>query len=400
MLEPIIAKGRQLGASDIHLEAGLPLAFRVRGRLNSVGEPVAGGRILSTAKRLLGPDGWQAFLVKRSADLSTSIAGVTCRVNIFQTSRGVGLAIRILAASVPTIASLNLHPDFARLVDRAHGLVLITGATGSGKSSTLAALVQHLNTSQPGHILTLESPIEYQFRPDKAFIRQREVGRDTPSFEQALVDAMREDPDVLVVGEMRDKETMQLTLNAAETGHLVLATMHASSIAEALQRIVAAFPAESQSGVRAQLADSFVAGVSQSLMYHPLHRIRIAECEIVHTNTAIAANIRDGAFFKLRQTMSTGGADGMWTVERYRRWVDQLARVNRPKPASTTTAAPEDTQGTPSVKLPPLGAIAHNGGSMAVAGAGGAGIGSSGAPTIELEDVGALDDVIAELEGR
>jgi len=396
MLEPIIAKARKLGASDVHLEPGLPVALRIRGRLNTIGEPAAGGRIMSAAKKLLGQDGWAGFLQRRSADMSTLLAGIPCRINVFQTARGVGMAIRLLAAAVPTIKGLNLHPDVARLVERRHGLVLITGATGSGKSSTLAALVQHLNQREPRHILMVEAPIEYHFKPDKAFIRQREVGRDTPSFEQALVDALREDPDVIVVGEMRHRQTMQLTLDAAETGHLVLATMHASTVAEALQRIVSAFPSDSQSGVRAQLADSFAAGLSQSLTYHPIHKVRIPECEIMSSTVAVAANIRDGAFFKLRQTMATGGHDGMWTVERYRRWVSELARVERPQKPSAATAVDLPR---PQVKLPPLSAtpMAHAPSHSAAAAGGPSG---SGSGAIELDDTASLEAVIAELEKR
>src|SRR5262249_39203600 len=160
------------------------------------------------------------------------------------------------------VERLNLHPDLRKLVTHTHGLILVSGPTGSGKSSTLAALIQEINLNEARHIVTIEAPIEYTFRPRRAYIRQREVGRDTPSFEQALLDALREDPDVLMVGEMREPETMRLTLNASETGHLVLATVHSATCAEALQRVVAAFPAEIQSGVAAMLADCLLAVIS------------------------------------------------------------------------------------------------------------------------------------------
>src|SRR3954468_5863211 len=173
-------------------------------------------------------------------------------MNILQTSRGIGFAIRLLASFQATIESLNLHPDLKKFITHPHGLILISGPTGSGKSSTLAALIQEINLADTRHIVTIEEPIEYPFRPRRSYIRQREVGRDTPSFEQALLDALREDPDVLMVGEMRDPETMRLTLSASETGHLVLATVHSSTCAEALQRIVSAFPAEIQTGIAAQ----------------------------------------------------------------------------------------------------------------------------------------------------
>src|SRR5581483_3856080 len=153
---------------------------------------------------------WPQFLERRSADLSRTIQGVRCRINILQTARGVGFAIRLLSAFQATVEKLNLHPDLKKIVSHPYGLVIISGPTGSGKSSTLAALIQEINLSEPRHVVTIESPIEYQSRPRQAYIRQREVGRDTPSFEQALLDALREDPDVLMVGEMREPETMQI----------------------------------------------------------------------------------------------------------------------------------------------------------------------------------------------
>ena len=214
--------------------------------------------------------------------MSRTIRGVRCRINILQTSRGPGPAIRLLSSFQATVEKLNLHPDLKKLVKNPHGLILICGPTGSGKSSTLAALIQEINLTETRHIITVENPIEYTFRPRRAYIRQREVGRDTPSFEQALHDALREDPDVLMVGEMREPETMRLTLSASETGHLVLATVHSSSCAEAVQRVASAFPAEIQSAVCAQLADCLVAVISQRLRFRAdLLNIRVPECEIL-----------------------------------------------------------------------------------------------------------------------
>ena len=170
--------------------------------------------------------------------------------------------------------------------------------------------------------MTIESPIEYVFKPHRAYIRQREVGRDTPSFEQALIDAMREDPDVLMVGEMRDPETMRLTLNAAETGHLVLATAHSASAAEALQRVVAAFPSEIQNSICAQLADCLVAVICQRLQYRPDLKIQVPECEILMPSHSVKSHIRRGEFFKMMSAMETGANEGMWTYQRYRSWME------------------------------------------------------------------------------
>jgi twitching motility protein PilT len=198
----------------------------------------------------------------------------------------------------------------------------------------MAALIQEINLTEARHIVTIESPIEYTFRPRRAYIRQREVGRDTPSFEQALLDALREDPDVLMVGEMREPETMRLTLNASETGHLVLATVHSSTCAEALQRVVSAFPSEIQSGVSAQLADCLVAVICQRLRFRPDLNIRIPECEILMATHAVKNFIRNGDFFKIVSSLETGAEHGMWSFQRYRTWLENRTNWSLPGQAA------------------------------------------------------------------
>lgn len=232
------------------------------------------------------------------------------------------MAVRLLAALVPTVETLNLHPDLKQLAALSHGLVLVSGPTGSGKSSTLAALVEEINQNSSRHIITLEEPIEYEFRPRHSFIRQREVGRDSCSMQQALVDALREDPDVLMVGEMREPETMRLTLNAAETGHLVFATIHSATVVEALERMISAFPADIQNSVTAQLADSFGAVVSQHLRFNEDLGVRLPECEILRSTTGVKNLIREGNFNQIASAMETGASAGMWTIGRYREWMD------------------------------------------------------------------------------
>src|SRR6202142_1584794 len=317
-LESLIESAAANGASDLHLEAGMPAALRVRGTLRVAGEPVAPKLLMDMARTLIGENQWPVFLERRSYDLSKTVRGIRCRINVLQTSRGVGLAIRLLSPFQATVEKLNLHPDLKKLVKNTPGLILICGPTGSGKSSTLAALIQEINLTETRHIVTVESPIEYSFRPRRAYIRQREVGRDTPSFEQALLDALREDPDVLMVGEMRDPQTMRLTLSASETGHLVLATVHSSSCAEALQRVVSAFPAEIQSSIAAQIADCMLAVISQRLHFRPELNIRIPECEILVPTHAVKNFIRNRDFFKITSSLETGAEHGMWTVQRYR----------------------------------------------------------------------------------
>ena len=352
-LESLVSLAQSNGASDLHLESGLPAALRVRGSLHTVGEPLPAKSLLEMARQSLGEEAWSRFLERRSFDFSRTIAGVRCRINVLQTSRGVGFAVRLLASFQATVEKLNLHPDLKKLIDHPHGLILVSGPTGCGKSSTLAALIQEINLTDTRHIVTIESPIEYTFRPRRAYIRQREVGRDTPSFEQALLDALREDPDVLMVGEMREPETMRLTLSVSETGHLVLATVHSSTCAEALQRVVSAFPAEIQSSVAAQLADCLLAVISQRLRFRPDLNIRVPECEILMASHAVKNFIRNRDFFKIASSIETGADHGMWTFHRYRTWLENRANFSVPaqaEPPDSEAAEPA----APAAAIPAL----------------------------------------------
>ena len=318
----------------------MPAALRIRGALRTLEEPISGKALLEMAREIVEEEHWPRFLERRSFDFSKTIHGVRCRINVLQTSRGVGFAIRLLASFQATVEKLNLHPDLKKLVTPTHGLILLCGPTGCGKSSTLAALIQEINLTETRHIVTIESPIEYIFRPRRAYIRQREVGRDTPSFEQALLDSMREDPDVLMVGEMRDPETMRLTLSASETGHLVLATIHSASCAEAIQRVVSAFPAEIQAGVAAQVADCLLAVIAQRLRFRSDLNMRVPECEILMATHAVRNFIRNRDFFKIVSALETGAEHGMWTFQRYRTWLDN--RTNWAIPGQSSE--PPDTE--------------------------------------------------------
>lgn len=344
LLDDLVRRAYQAGASDLHLEPGLPAALRVSGSLRVDGEPLAGAMLLAEARRLLPGDRWADFGEQRSADLSRTIGGVRCRVNVLHSSRGVGFAVRLLATFQATLDSLNLHPDLAGLAHRPHGLVLVCGPTGSGKSSTVAGLVQDINRNAARHVLTIEQPIEHIFRPRRAYIRQREVGRDTPTFEQGLLDALREDPDVVVVGEMRRPETMRLVLNIAETGHLVFSTLHSSSTQEALARIIAAFAPESQPAVCAQLADCLTAVVCQRLVTRPDLGIRVPVLEVLMANDPVRAAIRTNGLHKLPSILQTNAADGCWTFERYGRWLDKRDRFFIPQ-VGAGEPLPEDPQG-------------------------------------------------------
>ena len=322
-LQEWIRKGRELGASDLHLEADTAPVARVRGQLSSIGPPVPSAALVNAARELLGSDGWAQFLERGSADVSRTISGVRCRFNIFQTLRGVAMAVRLLSSFQNNLRACNLHPDLKRLTEMTTGLIVVSGPTGSGKSTTLAALVEEINSSSARNIIAIESPLEYVFTNRRSFIRQREVPTHSPSYEQALIDALRENPDVLVIGEMRTPEVMRLTLSAAETGHLVIATMHSATCAEALARICMSFPAEIQGSIRAQIADCLVGFVCQRLDFLSEYRLRVPVCEILLPSAASKGTIRGGQFSQIANVLQSGGEAGMWNFDRYQRWVAQ-----------------------------------------------------------------------------
>jgi twitching motility protein PilT len=336
ILEEWIEKARSLGASDLHLETNTLMVARVRGELQAAGGVVPGDRLVQTAQDLLGQEGWAAFQERGSGDVAISLRGLRCRASFYRTVRGIAIAIRLLAPAVKDIRACNLHPDFRRFTEATTGLVIISGPTGSGKSTTLAALIEEINGSRARQIVTLESPLEYLYSNRLSYIRQREIPTHAPSFEQGIVDALRENPDVLVISEMRTPEVMRLTLNAAETGHLVLATMHSANCAEALARLCMSFPADLQASVRAQLADCLVALSCQRLDFLSAHRLHVPRCEILLPSTGARGTIRAGNFSQIPNVLQSGGADGMWTFDRYQRWMEQTGEWVRPVPDAVT----------------------------------------------------------------
>lgn len=318
-----ILKARELGASDLHAEAGSPLIARVRGKLQAIGESASEVDLQRTSEELLGAEGWARFVSRGSADISAEVAGTRCRINIFRTIRGIAFAVRLLTPSIKDLRSCNLHPDLRRLSEATTGLVIISGPTGSGKSTTLAALIEEINATEARNIITLECPLEYVHTNRRSFIRQREIPAHSPSFEQAITDALRENPDVLVISEMRTPEVMRLTLNAAETGHLVLATMHSATCAEALTRICMSFAAEIQGSIRAQLADCLVGVLCQRLDFLSSRRLRVPRCELLLGSNSAKGSIRAGTFSQLANVIQSSGEDGMWSFDRYGRWIEQ-----------------------------------------------------------------------------
>ena len=344
-LDDWVRQARGLGASDLLLESGTPIVVRVRDELLTIGETVSEAQLTQCARQILGDAGWERFEQRGSADLSEAIADVRCRLNWYRTARGMALALRLLSASLHDLRSANLHPDLRRLVEPRTGLVVISGPTGCGKSTTLAALIEEVNAVRARNIITIESPIEYLFENRRSFIRQREVPTHSPSYEQAIVDALRENPDILVIGEMRSAEAMRLTLNAAETGHLVLATMHSATCAEALSRLCMSFAAEIQGSIRAQLADCLVGVVCQRLDYLAREHLRVPRCEVLMATSGAKGTIRSGQFSQLATVLQAGGEDGMWTFDRYERWIQQ--RGDWVVPSAGVSARPSAIQRAP-----------------------------------------------------
>src|SRR5580704_165610 len=333
--EDWIEQAYSLGASDLHLEADTPIVARIRGELQTVGANVSGATLEQVARDLLGEQ-WPQFIERGSADHSESIGGIRLRANFYQTVRGIAAAIRLLAPSVKDLRVCNLHRDLRKFIEPTSGLCIICGPTGSGKSTTLAALIEEINATRARHIVTLESPIEYLFANRQSFIRQREIPTHSPSFEQGIVDALRENPDVLVISEMRTPEVMRLTLNAAETGHLVLATMHSATCTEALTRVCMSFPSDIQASIRAQLADCLVGVSCQRLDFLSAHRLRVPRCEILLPSSGAKGTIRTGNFSQIANVLQSGGDEGMWTFDRYQRWVEQHSDWVIPKVPSAS----------------------------------------------------------------
>jgi twitching motility protein PilT len=335
-----IRKACELGASDLHAEADAPVIVRVRGKLQPLGETSSASDLQRMGEELLGAQGWAGLSSRGSADTTLEVAGTRCRINLFRTVRGIAVAVRLLAPSVKDLRSCNLHPDLRRLTEATTGLVIISGPTGSGKSTTLAALIEEINATQARNIITLESPLEYLHTNRRSFIRQREIPTHSPSFEQAITDALRENPDVLVISEIRTPEVMRLTLNAAETGHLVLATLHSATCAEALTRVCMSFPAEIQGSIRAQVADCLVGVLCQRLDFLSTRQLLVPRCELLLGSTSAKGTIRAGTFSHLANVIQSGGEEGMWSFDRYGRWIEQRTDWVRPGAPSPTADRP------------------------------------------------------------
>ncbi|MBC7326478.1 MAG: type IV pilus twitching motility protein PilT [Moorella sp. (in: Bacteria)] len=316
-IETILRAAAAAGASDVHLSVGLPPVFRVHGELQvqRQWEPVDSEMIASLVRPMVG-ERWEVFQERGEIDLAYSLPGVSrFRVNVFQQRGSVGAAIRLIPRDIPNLETLGLPPVVAELAERQHGLILVTGPTGSGKSTTLAAMVDKINRERSCHIITLEDPIEYLHQHRRSIVNQREVGSDTLSFASALRAALRQDPDVILVGEMRDLETIATAITAAETGHLVLATLHTSSAIQSVDRIIDVFPPHQQGQVRIQLADTLEGVITQQLLPRADRKGRVAAVEVLIATPAVKNLIREGKTHQIVSSMQTGGRYGMQTME-------------------------------------------------------------------------------------
>lgn len=312
----LIEKARVDRASDVHLVCGLGPRYRVDGSIREMG----GGRLtpdqcLDYVRELAG-DQYDAMVAVGEADLARTIAGVRCRLNLFRQQGNWSAAIRLLNEDIPAMGDLGLPKAVLEFPGYNQGLVLITGETGSGKSTTLAAVLNEINQTQSKHILTLEDPVEYVYTPAKCVINQREVGKDTRSFAAGLRAALREDPDVILVGEMRDLETIETALTAAETGHLVFGTVHTNSAADSIDRVVDVFPAERQQQIRLQLSMTLKAVLSQQLLPRAGGKGRVLACEVMKTDGAIRNLIREGKTPQIVNSIQTTGSIGNILMER------------------------------------------------------------------------------------
>jgi twitching motility protein PilT len=316
-IDILLRAGFELKASDIHLTVGVPPIFRINGELKRYGkENLLPAHTEAMAKAIIPENMWDRFREKGELDFSYGVQGVSrFRVNAYYQRSCIALAVRVVPTRVPTIDELELPNILKKIAGKPQGLVLVTGPTGSGKSTTLASIIDYMNQNMRKHVITLEDPIEYLHKHGNCIIDQREVGFDTNNFANGLRAALRQDPDVILVGEMRDLETIQTAITAAETGHLVFGTLHTSSAPATINRIIDVFPPSQQAQIRIQLASVLVSIVSQRLFPIIDRKGRKAATEILINNSAVANLIRNEKVHQIANIMQTSRAQGMHTLD-------------------------------------------------------------------------------------
>lgn len=358
----LLEAAEKRGASDLHLHPATPLALRAGGRLLVGGSQAQEARELEGMLHgILTP----AQLLQLRKDLSLDLlfvtpSGLRCRGNLYVTHTGLNATFRLVRRSPPTLAELGLPAQLAQFTNFSQGMVLVTGLGGAGKTSTLAALVNLIAEERADHILCLEDPVEILHPPKKALVNQRQVGRDTGSFARALRGALREDPDVIVIGELRDPETIALAVTAAETGHLVLGSMNTASSSRAVSRILSAFPPAQQAQVRAMVSESLHGVITQRLL-PGLDGTRALALELLVITPAIGNLIRDDKLFLVRSAMQTGKAQGMRTMDESLRELVLAGRVH-PDEARRAAENPAQIPAGPQAAHPPAAAAPRTGG--------------------------------------
>ncbi|MCR5279771.1 MAG: type IV pilus twitching motility protein PilT [Lachnospiraceae bacterium] len=331
-IEEILRSAKESGASDVHLTVGIPPKMRVNGDLIT----------MENFQRMLPPDTEavlsevlndkqrQIFEERGEYDLSFAIRDLgRYRVNVFHQRGSVAFAFRLVGTAIPSPEELGIPESVIDLSQRKRGLVLVTGPTGSGKSTTLASIINRVNHTREAHVITLEDPIEFLHQHDKSMVNQREIGIDSGNYANALRAALREDPDVILVGEMRDFETISVAITAAETGHLVLSTLHTIGAASTVDRVIDVFPAHQQPQIRIQLSNVLEAVISQQLIPTKDGRGRVAAFEVLHANHAVRNLIREGKSHQLMSVMQTNRKSGMITMDEAIAQLYQQGKISR-----------------------------------------------------------------------
>jgi len=316
-LDTILKTAIELGASDIHLVAGHPPTARIRTTMTALDYPVITPEgAMRMLQQMTGEDQMKAFEKVKDTDFSYEIPGLgRFRVNAHMQRGSVGIALRTIQTKIPPLDSLNLPDVIQRLTYLPRGLVLVTGDTGSGKSTTLAAMINEMNQRYQKHIITLEDPIEYVMQSDKSILEQRELGADTPSFASGLRHVLRQDPDIILVGEMRDLETTAAAITAAETGHLVLSTLHTVNASQTVERIIDMYPADQQNQIRSMLANTLQAVVSQTLFKRVDEKGMVPAIEVMLATPAVRNLIREDRTFEIPNVIETNRALGMRSLD-------------------------------------------------------------------------------------
>lgn len=312
----ILNKGKMMKASDIHLLAGEVPVFRINGRLIRIEEYSAFTEedMKDLSSFVSKEEDKKILNLEKELDFSFKICGVNCRINIFYEKENIGMSIRLIREEPFTLEELGINKKIYELLEKKQGLIIVSGKSGSGKSSTLAGIIEKFNREESLNILTIEDPIEYIFKGKKSIIRQREVGRDTKSFIDGLRSALRQDIDIIMVGELRDTESLEMALTAAETGHLVLATLHTNGAVDTVDRILSVFPENKKNLIERQLASNLIGVIYQELI-EGISEVRVPLCEMLYINRGIANLIKNGKINQIQSFIDISGRDGMLNKE-------------------------------------------------------------------------------------